>query len=377
MSHRFDVIIAGLGATGSAAAFHLAERGRSVLGFDRFGPPHAFGSSHGQTRIIREAYLEHPDYVPLIQRAFVLWEELESRTCQNLLRPTGGLMIGAPDSEVVSGARRSAEQHSLEYEYLDASEVRRRFPALEPETGMVAIWEPHAGILFPEDCVAAHIRAAREYHADLRIDEPIQAWRADTDGVCVRTEKGEYHAGQLLLCAGSWIKSLVPGISLPFTVERQIQFWFGPKPEFENQFTPECCPIHIWEYERGRYFYGFPNMGEGVKVARHHEGVQTTMDSINRTVSPLEVDEMRWIIRRFLSGADGPLRSAVVCQYTNTPDRHFWIDRHPACPHVLIASVCSGHGFKFSSVMGEVLADLVVEGRSSFDLSLFASRSFS
>jgi sarcosine oxidase len=374
--NRYDIIIAGLGATGSAAAFHLAQRGRSVLGFDRFGPPHAFGSSHGQTRIIREAYLEHPDYVPLIQRAYVLWEELESHIGQSLLRPTGGLMIGLPDSAVVSGAQRSAERHALAYEYLESSELHRRFPALQPADGMVAIWEPHSGILFPEACVAAHIRAARDRHADLRTDEPVQDWRAEADGIRVRTTKGEYHASQLLVCAGSWIKSLLPGVSMPFTVERQIQFWFQPKAEFENQFTPECCPIHIWEYEPGRFFYGFPDLGEGVKVARHHEGVQTTMDSINRTISPIEVDEMRWIVRRFLPGADGPLRSAVVCQYTNTPDGHFWIDRHPTCPQVLIASACSGHGFKFASVMGEVLADLLIDDRSAFDLRLFAGRSF-
>jgi len=373
---RSDIIIVGLGAVGSAAAFHLAQRGQSVLGFDRYGPPHAFGSSHGQTRIIREAYLEHPDYVPLVQRAYVLWNELESLAGLPLLRQTGGLMIGSPDSAVVSGARRSAENHSLEYEYLEAAELHRRFPALRPGDGMVAVCEPRAGILFPEACITAHIRASRDHHADLRIDEPVQQWSAEADGVRVRTTKGEYHAGQLLLCAGSWIKSLLPGVTPPFTVERQVQFWFEPKAESEDLFTPERCPIHIWEYEPGRCFYGFPNLGEGVKVARHHEGVLTTMDSINRTVSPSEVDEMQWIVRRFLPGADGPLRSAVVCQYTNTPDNHFWIDRHPASPQVLIASACSGHGFKFSSVMGEVLADLLVEGRSRFDLGLFRSRTF-
>ncbi len=372
---RFDVIIIGLGAVGSAAAFHLSRRGRKILGLDRFAPPHAFGSSHGQTRIIREAYLEHPLYVPLIQRAYVLWGELEKFADRPLLRQTGGLMIGRPDSLVVTGALRSAEQHGLQFQFLTASELHRRFPALLPADDMVAVWEPRAGILVPEACVEAHLHAAGRNHADLRLDEAAQKWSVDGDGVLVQTAKGEYRADQLLLCAGSWIKSLLPDLTLPLTVERQIQFWFEPKAN-GDRFRPERCPIHIWEHAPGRFFYGFPDLGEGVKVARHHEGVATHPDSINRNVEPQEIEGMRQIVRRFLPDADGPLRSAVVCQYTNTPDCHFWIDRHPAHPEILIASACSGHGFKFSSVMGEVLADLLIVGRTKFDLSLFRSRSF-
>jgi sarcosine oxidase len=372
MPFSFDVIVVGLGAMGSAAGYHLARRGKRILGLDRFAPPHAFGSSHGQTRIIREACFEHPLYVPLVQRAYRLWAELEKESGRKLFQKTGGLMIGKPDSAVVTGATRSAQEHSLPHEVLSAAEVRSRFPALQPTDEMIAVWEPRAGNLFPEICIEAHLTMARNQGADLRGDEPVLSWEEDDGGVRVVTSRGAYHAGQLVLAAGSWIQSLLRNLKLPLAVERQVQFWFEPK--HPDRFQPERCPIHIWEHEPRRFFYGFPDRGDGVKVARHHEGERVNPDSINRDAQPEEVETMRAIVRRFLPDADGPLRSAVVCMYTNMPDGHFFIDRHPAHPRVLIASPCSGHGFKFSSVIGEVLADLLTEGRTPFDLSLFRNR---
>jgi sarcosine oxidase len=367
-----DIIIIGLGAMGSATACHLAKRGKKVLGLDRFAPPHAFGSSHGRTRIIREAYFEHPLYVPLVQRAYQLWAELEKESGRKLFRQTGGLMIGTPDSAVVAGAKRSAEEHQLKYEMLTAEDVRRRFPAVKPTDEMVAVWEPRAGILFPEVCIEAHLALARKHSAELHFDEPALRWQADGEGMRVVTARGEYTASQLLLTAGSWVKSLLPDLDLSLTVERQIQFWFDPK--HPEGFRPHRCPVHIWEHGPARQFYGFPDLGDGVKVAVHHEGESTSPDAVNREVAPEEVERMRDLVRKFLPGADGPLRSAVVCVYTNTPDGHFFIDRHPNHPQVLIASPCSGHGFKFSSVIGEVLAELLTEGRSRFDLRLFRRR---
>ena len=372
MPFRFDVIIVGLGAMGSAVAAHLARRGKRVLGLDRFAPPHALGSSHGQTRIIREAYFEHPVYVPLVQRAYELWSALERQAGRSLFLETGGLMIGRPDSAVVAGAKRSAKEHSLPHEVFSAAELRARFPALQPTDEMIGVWEPRAGILFPEICIEAHLTMARTQGADLRSDQPALSWEDDGDGVRVVTSKGAYHANQLALTAGSWIHSLLGDLKLPLAVERQVQFWFEPK--HPVQFQPERCPIHIWEHEPGRFFYGFPDLGEGVKVARHHEGETADPDSINREVRPAEVEAMRAIVRQFIPDADGPLRSAVVCMYTNAPDGHFFIDRHPAHPRVWIASPCSGHGFKFSSAIGEVMADLLTEGQTQFDLSLFRNR---
>ena len=373
MSGSYDVVVVGLGAMGSAATFHLARQGQKVLGLDRFTPPHSFGSSHGQTRIIREAYFEHPLYVPLVQRAYQLWAELEHLSGRDLLRITGGLMIGRPDGVLVSGARRSAEQHRLRHELLAAAEVPTRFPALRPADDMVALWEPRAGILFPEACVSAHLTLAQTHGATLRYDEPVASWRNDGDGVRVVTDHGEYRASQLLLTAGSWIRSLVPELNLPFTVERQVLYWFAPRAD-PAIFAPARCPIHLWEAAPRNFFYGLPDLGNGVKVARHHAGEVAHPDQLRREVSDAEVAAMRELVGRFLPDADGALRSAAVCTYTNTPDEHFWIDRHPQQAQVLIASPCSGHGFKFSSVIGEVLAQLVIRGESSFDLSPFRQR---
>ena len=357
---------------GSAAAYHLARAGRKVLGLDRFASPHPFGSSHGQTRIIREAYFEHPLYVPLVQRAYELWAELEHESGRKLFQHTGGLMIGRPDSAEVSGALRSAREHHLKFELLTAAELGRQFPAFRPADDMVAVWEPRAGMVFPERCIEAHLSLAGKHGLELRFDDPVSRWEPVPGGVRVVSATGQYEAGQLLLTAGSWTRSLLADLNLPLTVERQIQFWFEPKKS--AFFRPDRCPIHIWEHGPGRHFYGFPDLGDGLKIAGHHEGQTANPDSINRAVSPEEVEAMRALLRQFLPDADGALRSAVVCMYTNTPDHHFFIDRHPAHAEVLIASPCSGHGFKFSSCVGEVLAQLIVNGESRFDLSLFRHR---
>jgi len=369
----FDVIVVGLGAMGSAAAYHLARQGRRVLGLDRFSPPHALGSSHGQTRIIREAYFEDPRYVPLVQRAYELWTALEREAERRLLLETGGLMIGRPDSTVVRGARRSAETHGLRHELLAAAEVRRRFPALRPDDDMVAVWEPRAGILIPEACVAAHLAMARRHGATLRVDEPVLRWEPDGGGVRVASAQGVYAAGQLVLSAGSWLTSLLPDLALPLTVERQPLYWFEACRNAAH-FAPERLPIHLWEHAPQRYLYGFPDLGDGVKVARHHEGRLTDPDAVDREVHAEEVEAMRGLVRRYVPDADGPLRSAAVCLYTNTPDDHFLIDRHPAHEQVVVASPCSGHGFKFASAIGEALAELLSEGRTRLDLSLFEQR---
>jgi len=368
-----DIIIAGLGAMGSAAAFHLARRGVRVLGLDRFTPPHTLGSSHGQTRIIREAYFEHPVYVPMVQRAYELWRELEKASGAALLRETGGLMLGLPDSTVVRGTLESVRQHGLRHEVLTAPEVRRRFPALRPTDGMIAVWEPRAGILAPEQCIAAHLRLARDHGAELHFDEPVLRWEADADSVRVFTAQGEHTARRLVLTAGAWIQSLLCDTLRVFQVERQTLFWFEPRGN-PAEFAPSRCPIHLWQFDGRRFFYGFPDLGEGVKVAFHHDGVTTTPDTVHREVTEEEIDSMREVVQRFVPGANGPLRSSTVCLYTNTPDEHFWIDSLPGCPQVLVASPCSGHGFKFSAVIGEVLADLALNAPPKFDLSLFKQR---
>ena len=364
----FDFIVAGLGAMGSAAVYHLAKRGVNVLGLDRFHPPHTLGSSHGQTRIIREAYFEHPAYVPLVQRAYQLWDELAREAGTELFLQTGGLMIGPPRGVVAGGARLSAETHRLPFESLSAAEIRKRFPALQPAENMVGILEPRAGILFPEKCIAAHLNHAAG--AELNYDEQVLQWKAGAAGIHITTNNDTYACSQIVMSAGSWLKQLVP--SLPLVVERQVLFWFpSSQPDV---FRPHVCPIHLWEHNPGKYFYGFPDVGNGVKIAGHHEGEIVDPDKINRAVSQAEIDGMLELTARYLPTLLGPCLESVVCMYTNTPDGHFLIDRHPDHSQMLLVSPCSGHGFKFSSAIGEVVADLVSKGKSAFDLSLFRFR---
>jgi sarcosine oxidase len=374
-SQYFDVIVAGLGAMGSAAVYHLARHGQRVLGIDRFAPPHTLGSSHGHTRIIREAYFEHPQYVPMVQRAYAAWEDLERVSGERLFERTGGLMAGRPDSAVVAGARASADRHKLPYETLSVGDIRRRFPVLNVADDAVGLLEPRAGILFPERCVAAHLRFAAAHGATLRTNDPITEWHADVSGIGVKVETASgasYTAGRLVISAGAWASSLLPELSLPLTIERSVLHWFDPARNHEDFTSRGGLPIFIWEYGPGLMIYGFPASDEGVKVALHHQGEKTSEPArVRREVGKDEIEEMRALLERLMPDLNGRWRQSSVCLYTNTPDEDFIIDAHPAHPQVLIVSPCSGHGFKFSSAIGEIVKDLVVEGESAFDLTPF------
>jgi len=369
----FDVAIVGLGAMGSAAALELSRRGAQVIGFDRFAPPHTMGSSHGDTRIIREAYFESPVYVPMVQRAFDLWRALERASGAALLRQTGGLMIGEPGGVLVEGALRSAREHGLQHQILTADEVRARYPVLNPEAKMVAVWEPRAGVLSPEACVQAQLEQARAHGATLCFDEAVSRWQAEATGVRVVTARGSYRAKQLVISAGAWVGSLLPDMDLPFRVERQVQHWFAARSQ-ADAFTPQRLPIHLWQFDGERFFYGFPDLGAGLKMAFHHRGEIGAVDALRREVNAAEVEEVRRAIRRFVPSGDGAWRASSVCLYTNTPDEHFWIDRHPSQAHVIVASPCSGHGFKFAPVVGEIVGDLLEDKPARFDLAAFRWR---
>lgn len=365
----YDAIVVGLGAMGSSAVYQLALRGQQVLGIDQFTPPHAFGSSHGKTRIIREAYFEDPLYVPLVKRAYNGWAELQARSGKRVLNRTGGLMIGPRDGTVVSGARASAIEHKLPYEELSAAELRARFPALTPPDDAVAIWEPRAGALDPEAAIDAQLAVARAAKADLRFGEKVTKWRATDSGVEVTTFTGTYFAERLVISAGSWVRELLPELNLPVTVERQPVCWFDPLDPVE--FTPNKFPIFIHEYAPGRTWYGFANFGDGVKAALHHQGETTTPQTVRRAVDDVEVAKVRELLERYVPRANGPLRSTTVCLYTNAPDDHFILDTHPTHPAVFVASPCSGHGFKFSVAIGELIADEISGETRRFDLTPF------
>lgn len=374
MSRSADVIIIGLGAMGAAAARALSRRGLRVIGLDRFAPPHALGSSHGDSRIIREAYFEHPSYVPFVQRAYLLWEEIERESGRELLSRTGGLMIGPRDSALVSGALLSATTHALPHELLDAAEIARRVPAFRPRPDWVGVWEPNDGVLRPEAGIAAMLATAARHGARLHNDEPVTAWRARGSGVEVTTARDTYRAAAVVLAAGAWMPGLLP--ALPLTVARQLLFWFEPVGA-RNAHDPGYCPISIWEHDDARFFYSFPRSEKGVKVAIHGRGAAADPDRLDRTVRPQEIAEVRALVQQYMPFASGPLTASAACMYTNTPDGHFVLDRHPEHAQALIVSACSGHGFKFAPAVGEAIADLLVEGCTRHDLSRFGARRWS
>jgi sarcosine oxidase len=375
MSTTFDVIVVGLGAMGSATVHQLAKRGHRVLGIDRFVPPHAMGSSHGRSRIIREAYFEDPRYVPLVQRAYDCWSDLETETGAKIFRQTGGLMLGAAESEIVTGARLSAETHALAHELLSAAQLRERYPQFTLDEDTVGVFEPRAGMLDPERAIAAALDAARSHGAVIHTGEAMRTWAASPSGVEVRTDQGVYRAAKLVLSVGAWMSDAVRELSVPFAPQRNVLYWFAAT-ENSGAFSPERFPIFLHDIAPGRTWYGFPDTGDGVKVALHLWGENTDPDAVRRTVDASETEYIHSLLRQFLPGAAGPLRETAVCMYTNVPDGHFVIDVHPEHPSVIVASPCSGHGFKFSSAIGELLAQMAIGEPLQFDISLFSLSRF-
>lgn len=376
MTTPYDVIVVGLGAMGSLTTYELARRGHRVLGLERFASPHAMGSSHGHSRIIREAYFEDPRYVPLVQRAYARWAALEQESGETLFTQTGGLMLGPPDGALVRGARLSAELHALPHDVLSAQAVRDRFPAFHPSDDMIGVWEPRAGILSPEACIAAALAVAERRGAELHMHETVQGIDQHADGVTVTTNIGRHTAKSVVVTVGAWTRDLFPELALPLTIQRNVQFWFRPLRD-ASQFAAQHFPIFIAEYASDApAWYGFPDVGDGLKLALHHHGASVHPDTVDRVVGAEEVDIVRSILARFMPDANGPLREAAVCLYTNTPDEHFIIGRHPQRASVILASPCSGHGFKFASVIGAVLSDLALDQDPEFDLTLFDPNRF-
>jgi sarcosine oxidase len=375
-----DVIVAGLGGMGSAAARHLAARGARVLGLERFGPAHDLGSSHGGSRIIRQSYFEGPDYVPLLLRAYELWEALAADSGRDLITLTGGLMLGRPGTRTVSGSRHSAERWDLPHEMLTAAEIRRRFPTLTPADDEIALYERRAGFVRPEETVAAHLELAERAGADLRFREPVERWEAlpGGGGVRVVTARGTHTAGHLVICPGAWAPGLLAGLGVALTVERQVQFWFEPSGG-TAPFGADRHPIYIWEYtaagESGTtQVYGFPAVdgpGGGAKVAFFRRGAACAPQGLDRTVHPPEVATMAEHLAPRIPTLPGRFLRGVPCMYTTTADEHFVIAPHPAHERVTVACGFSGHGFKFVPVVGEILADLALDGATGHPIGLF------
>jgi sarcosine oxidase len=370
----FDVIVIGLGGMGSAAAYQLAKRGQRVLGLEQYTAPHNRGSSHGKSRIIRQAYFEHPDYVPLLMRAYELWQQIEQDSQYPLLHLTGGLMLGLADSPTITGSLRSAQTHGLAHEVLTAAEIHQRFPVLHPSPETIGLYEDQAGYVCPEVSIQAYLKCATQLGAELHFEEPVLDWQADSAGVKVTTAEGDYWADKLVITPGAWASQLFK-LDLSLVVERQVLYWFEPTQQL-SEF--EQLPIYIWETENGVYFYGFPTQGtnQGIKVALLDHGQVCTPETIDRQVHDYEIAKMRMYLAQYIPALNGRCLEAITCMYTNTFDGHFAIGLHPKYPQVTLASPCSGHGFKFASVMGEVLADLAIQGKTRHGLGLFGLERF-
>ncbi|WP_194833202.1 N-methyl-L-tryptophan oxidase [Nocardia sp. XZ_19_369] len=367
----YDVIVIGVGGMGSAAAYHLAARGQRVLGLEKYTPAHDRGSSHGGSRIIRQSYFEDPAYVPLLLRAYELWEQLAIDADREVIRRTGGLYLGPPDSLTVAGSLRASREWSLPHLVLESVDIRRRFSHFTPAPDDIAVYEPNGGFARPELTVQAHIDLALRAGATLSFGEEVLRWAETDSGVTVTTTRATYHADQLAVCPGAWAPQLLADFGIPITIERQVLYWFDPvggTAAFEDQ------PIYIAEDESGTQIYGFPAIDGptgGVKTAFFRKGIVCTPDTIDRVVHPPEIEEMRDRVAALVPAVSGPCVHTATCMYSNTPDQHFVIARHPGGTRVTIACGFSGHGFKFVPVVGEILADLVIDAKTAHPITLF------
>jgi sarcosine oxidase len=365
-----DVIVVGLGAMGSAALYHLARRKIRAIGLERFEPGHDRGSSHGRTRIIRHGYFEHPSYVPLVRRAAEMWRELEAASGQKLMTVTGIAEIGRPDSTLVTGTLAASREHKLPHEVLTARELTHRYPAFRLPEDYVAVMQPDAGFVESDAGIRVHLRLAVAAGADIRTSESVVSVEQAGDRVRVRTERKTYEAGAVIIAAGAWSASLVPDLALPLSVTRQVLIWVRPdQPEL---FRTGWFPVFMIESEQGIH-YGFPMLDDGLlKIAKHHHDREVVdPESYDRTVSAADEATITGPLFRMLPAAAGPVVTAKTCLYTMAPDEDFIIDRIPGRERIVIASPCSGHGFKFAPAIGQALADLALTGRTAADLSRF------
>jgi len=375
---HFDVIVIGTGGMGAAAAMHLARRGVRVCGLDRFAPGHDRGSSHGQTRLIRLAYYEHPDYVPLLGRAYELWRELEVLAGRTLLVESGLLLAGPPGSEVVGGTVASAEIHGVPLERLTVAEAARRWPQVRLPEGWAAVHEPRGGYLFVEECVRAHAAAAARAGAVLESGRVVHGWRVGDDGrVVVETDAGGYTAERLVVAAGSWAAGLLRLPALRLEVLRKSLFWYEPAAAARADLAAGRLPCFGFDGPEG-FFYGFPALSDaGLKIAEHTGGTPVADPlHVDRGIDAGERRRVEDVLAARLPMAGTHLAAHATCLYTMSPDGHFVVGLHPRHPQVSVAAGFSGHGFKFAAVMGEILADLATTGRSSLPIGFLSPARF-
>ena len=367
---QFDVVVVGLGVMGSAALYELARRGFRAAGIERHTPGHELGSSHGETRIIRLGYFEHPSYVPLLHRSYALWREIEEASSRKLMRITGIVEIGPSFGRLVTGTLAASLEHHLPHEVLDAAEIVRRFPPFRIPSDYVGVFQPDGGFVAAEGSVEALIALARAAQAEICSGVRVLAVEPDGNGVHIATSQGDIEARIAIVAAGAWLPDLLPDLPAPLRITREVMAWF--KPNKASLFDPHRFPVFIMESRHGMH-YGLPASPAGaVKIAKHHHHNETVYpDDPRRPVSAADQGLIRPVLADHIPAANGPLLAAQTCLYTVTPDHDFIIDRLPDAPQIVVASPCSGHGFKFAPVIGEILADLALEGGTRHDISRF------
>jgi sarcosine oxidase len=364
MAENFDVIVIGVGAMGAAACWGLARRSVHVLGLEQFDIPHARGSSHGYSRMTRMSYFEHPNYVPLLRRAGVLWSELEQESGEKILHLVGGLYLGPIDGPLVGGALRSAREHGLVHEVFDRATLARRFPQFTVPGDWTGMLESSAGFLLPELAISAMVSGALRAGAEIHGHEEVRHWEVNGSHVVVETSRHTYRAKKLIFSGGAWSSGLVKDLGVDLVVTRQVMGWVWPKDW--RAFQLGTLPAWMIDRGDGTVYYGFPiiTMSPGFKIALHGPMAATDPHAIERNVLPGDEETFRECLQRFIPQGDGPTLAIRTCLYTNSPDGHFIIDRHPVHERIVIATGFSGHGFKFATVVGELLADLAMDGRT-------------
>ena len=372
----YDVAVVGLGGMGSAILAHCATRGASVIGLEQFAPAHDLGSSHGRTRMIRKAYFEDPAYVPLVLRSYELWRELERATGQEILRITGLLSVGAETSEIIRGTRRAASEHDLPVESLSGREVKARYPTLELWKDEVALFEIDGGVLDPERAVRAHLRLAETSGAEMRFGLAMESWHATGKGFELSLSDGtQISASKLVLALGAWFQETLESLGVRMRVQRNIQAWFWPGTDAYD--APAFPGFLLNRQGLPAPLYGFPDFGDGVKAAFHGFGDLTDAKHINREISQVrDVEPIAEALEQWMPDAAQTLREAKPCMYTLTPDEHFVIDQHPGHANLILCGGFSGHGFKFAPVVGEIGAELALDGGSRHDIEFLSLRRF-
>jgi sarcosine oxidase len=372
----FDVAVIGLGGIGSAIAAHCAARGASVIGIEQFGPAHDRGSSHGKSRMIRQAYFEDAAYVPLVLRSYELWRALEKQTGEDLLRIAGVLSVGEEKSAIIAGTQRAAAQHGLALEKLSRGQVRERYPSLRLLPDEIALFEPDGGVLDPERSVRAHLKAAATAGAELRFETEVRTWDVTDHDATIRLADGAtVLAKKLILSLGPWFKEVLAELGVDLRVQRNVQVWFSPA---TNQYRAKRFPAFLLDRAGlPAPLYGFPDFGAGIKAAFHGFGDLTSADELQRDVDfERDVTPVTRALDDWMPGAAATFREAAPCMYSLTPDGHFVIDRHPAHANVVLCGGFSGHGFKFAPVIGEIAADLALDSGSRHQTDFLSLRRF-